>query len=555
MSQIENYKEYKKYQPDYKVWKAERDNKLNQKIEYLKTNPVSADEYNNDVERAKIILNAVNVMDEYSQSRAEEMEQVTEAVSNAGAQVVSYVSMALGGVTLALTKSLNVLEDAFNGNFKNITKAIPAAIAFMAPVAIYGIFSQIWSAKKEVQASRQGRQDAMNDDLASVKQFAVLDESQQAQVEKIAQTINVEDKEAKKIINNQRNLGILSSFKDMFKKEDEKKFVANVEMCNEKLSKKEILEAKKDKDLIQNIVEKIDIASQDYAENAELIVGTLTTVATSGGLVAGFLVNALAKLIKPLAKYSKGAGVAVGALVSVAGIIYGTKIQKQASRVGRFKVKKELLNNPEQLLYVDEEKYKNTKTEAKNKEKRSFIQTTLNLIKDNKEYNEHIKNNNAKEIQKRKAREQITLSKEQENRAKQLQNNIFNMFNKLDEKSQSYSESTEAIGNSITTILTSVFTLPLTMVSMMKGMAAETKKSKLLAFIGFLAAYAVPIIADIIVTKDQKNASRVANMQAIKELDDYRYFAQKNENNEKIGQNKKDSNEIFGKFLNKSKSI
>lgn len=460
-----------------------------------------------------------------------------------------------GGVTLALTKSLNVLEDAFNGNFKNITKAIPAAIAFMAPVAIYGIFSQIWSAKKEVQASRQGRQDAMNDDLASVKQFAVLDESQQAQVEKIAQTINVEDKEAKKIINNQRNLGILSSFKDMFKKEDEKKFVANVEMCNEKLSKKEILEAKKDKDLIQNIVEKIDIASQDYAENAELIVGTLTTVATSGGLVAGFLVNALAKLIKPLAKYSKGAGVAVGALVSVAGIIYGTKIQKQASRVGRFKVKKELLNNPEQLLYVDEEKYKNTKTEAKNKEKRSFIQTTLNLIKDNKEYNEHIKNNNAKEIQKRKAREQITLSKEQENRAKQLQNNIFNMFNKLDEKSQSYSESTEAIGNSITTILTSVFTLPLTMVSMMKGMAAETKKSKLLAFIGFLAAYAVPIIADIIVTKDQKNASRVANMQAIKELDDYRYFAQKNENNEKIGQNKKDSNEIFGKFLNKSKSI
>ena len=67
--------------------------------------------------------------------------------------------------------------------------------------------------------------------------------------------------------------------------------------------------------------------------------------------------------------------------------------------------------------------------------------------------------------------------------------------------------------------------LPGAMASAMVAAIGKTKKAKILGAIGYIASLAVPIAINFAITKDQKNASRVANMEAIKELDDYRYFA------------------------------
>ena len=154
-----------------------------------------------------------------------------------------------------------------------------------------------------------------------------------------------------------------------------------------KLTDKEIEEAKKDKQLIQNVVEKIDIASQDYAEDVELATGAITTAAFAGGFLSGFITNKiLSKIPGSLQKHSKSISILVGVILALGSSIYCTKVQKQASRVGRFKVKQDFMNNPEKLLYVDDDKITDedgTKYLNTNK-KPGFFKFICQIFKENK---------------------------------------------------------------------------------------------------------------------------------------------------------------------------
>ena len=525
MSTFSDYKEYRNKKPEYGAWKDQREQDLANKVSYIKTNPIPKDEFKQDVERAKIVLDAVNIMDEYSQSRAEEMEQVTETAIRLAAEPITYASFGLAGLALKFTKGgVESLGEIITGNFKNVKKVIPAGILYILPAMLLSAYGSAWGAKKEIQASREGRQEAMNTDLASVKQFAVLDEKQQAQVEQIAQGIEVSKEDSKKIIQNPKGIGMKEAIKTIFKKDDAEKFQANVKLNEAMLTEEQILEAKKDKELVQTIVEKIDIASQDYAEDTENAIAIASTIASTGGIATAAIASALVGLIKPLTKYKNIVGIIVGGAITLGTVIYGAKLQKQASRVARFKVKQDLLNNPEQLVYVDEEKYKNQNAPVVKEKQRNFIENIRQIINDNKEYNQYIKDNNTKNIQIARAKEQIELTPEQEQRAKQLQQNAFNMFNKLDEKSQRYSESAEAVGAVVQIGVASLLTPPAIIASMIGMGNAKTKGGKILAAAGYLVSILSTIGSSFMITKDQKNASRVANMEAIKELDDYRYF-------------------------------
>src|SRR5699024_10439573 len=102
--------------------------------------------------------------------------------------------------------------------------------------------------------------------------------------------------------------------------------------------------------------------------------------------------------------------------------------------------------------YVDEAKTQNEKTDVIKKEKKGFFETFKEIIENQKEYKKYVKENIVEIKQKQKALEKIEITPEKEKRAKQLQRNVFKMFNKVDEKSQKYSESTEALGDIVATI-------------------------------------------------------------------------------------------------------
>ena len=65
-----DYKLYKNYEPQYADWKKAKDLSEAQKLEYLKTNPIDEKTKNEEIQRGKALLRAIDLMDEYSQTRA-----------------------------------------------------------------------------------------------------------------------------------------------------------------------------------------------------------------------------------------------------------------------------------------------------------------------------------------------------------------------------------------------------------------------------------------------------------------------------------------------------
>lgn len=549
MEALTNYIDYRKNKPSYKSWKNAQDEKEAKRLAYIEKYGIGEEQKQNDIKRAKAVLNAVDIMDEYSQSRAEETEMLTQPVISTIASISSSIGFGLGCL-LMLNKKTGKILDTISKQ-KNIEKntlgmGVATAIGVILSMpAMFGAY--VWGTKKEIEASRIGRHEAMNKDLASIKQFAVLNDEQETKRDEISKTIKIEEKDAKKAIAHVGGLrSLLNSIKNLVAKNKEyekSKEEFNKKLQNDKakfdtveVSEKDLLEAKKDQQLIANVVEKIDIASQDYAENIELATSTISTLAIGSGGLLGFITNKIVKNINfknPNIKKALPFGIGIAATCALS--LIGVKLQKDGSRVARFKVKQDFLNNPEKLYYVDDEKAKN-----EDGSKHKSTQKVLNIfkfipqaLKDHKEYKQYIKENNIKEKQKRLAQEQIELTPEQEKRAKQLQNNVFKTFNAVDDKSQKYSESTELVGEaalSIVSLFASIIPIA-TITKSLKNINSETPIFKRAGISG-IATFIPIVLANVFITKEQKNASRVADMLALKELEDVRNYVDYSDNNQ-----------------------
>ena len=123
------------------------------------------------------------------------------------------------------------------------------------------------------------------------------------------------------------------------------------------------------------MVRRIDVASQDYAENTELATNTITTLALGTGGLAGWLSHKIMKglKIKGNGMVSKAIPWVVGATLPLVAGIYSAKIQKQASRIGRYKIKQEMLNNPAELVYVEDKDIASSDVKTFEKHKKSLV--------------------------------------------------------------------------------------------------------------------------------------------------------------------------------------
>lgn len=544
MEIFDSYKAVLKEKPNYKNWKDNKNDIEAKRLSYIQKNGISEAQKQEDIKRAKAVLAAVDTMDEYSQSRAEDMEMVIQGVTQNVSGLLVLPGALIGGAFALFNPKAQKMGD-------KALMIFPAIGAAMGTLIGMPFLSQ-WGARKEIEASMDGRFEAMTKDLASVKQFAVLTDEQEQKVNETAKNIQIPPKEAKKA-NIARGSGFIKAALSFFKEEEQemidakKEFKNNLKANEEKfdkvqLSEKQIEEAKKDKQLIQNIVEKVDIASQDYAENIELATGFLSAAGLGSGTGIGAGIKKILSHTKMSEVKQMAASFGIGGALVFAFSIAATKLQKQASRVARFKVKQDFLNNPDKLFYVDDEKVKNEDGTAfkQGEKKQNFFKFLIQAFKDNKEYNDYIKTQNIEKKQRAKALDSIELTPEQEKRARQLQQNTFKMFNKLDEKSQTYSEQTEALGEVVQAVGGSLAGLFMTtgigdMVKSIENMADSALKESDAILCGIKASMPIlkkaffsiiPLtILNTIVTKEQKNASRVADMTAIREMDDFRNFA------------------------------
>ena len=212
--------------------------------------------------------------------------------------------------------------------------------------------------------------------------------------------------------------------------------------------------------------------------------------------------------------------------------IASAQIQKQASRVGRFKIKQDLLNNPSKLVYVADENIADLKdVNVIQDRKEGLFKFLAHAWENNKEYNNYQKTTAKQEEKFYKAIETLELTPEQMKDAQTLQRNTFKTFNKVDEKSQKYSESIEALGQAIALPISLLFTgigLVIGTKYLTRGVKSNSKLEMASNFSKYLTAILLSILPSIginaIITKEQKKASRIADMLAINEMSDYRHF-------------------------------
>lgn len=537
MSAFGDYKAYKKYEPAYPGWKYARDAAESKRMEYLRRHPESIDQ--NDIQRGKVLIRAIDVMDEYSQKRAEDMEVATETAVGYGLDAAIFGGAAAGAVIGNLKPVKNFLIKHFGKNkySKYIGKGLPLGIGALAGmIAAFPMYA--WAAKAEVAASRRGRFEAMRKDLKNPKGFAVLTETQIKEAEQKAQNIVIDNgkKSPFSISNGFKTLKEMATDSKEYrahKKQFDLELLEAEKHMNDEMTPEEILKAKKDQQLLTKLVEKIDIASQDYAENAELATQALVV----GTLGFGTLFNLLlSKALKAMKIKSEGKITAiaqiVAAIIPVILSIASAQIQKQASRVGRFKIKQDLLNNPSKLVYVADENIADLKdVNVIQDRKEGLFKFLAHAWENNKEYNNYKKTTAKQEEKFYKAIETLELTPEQMKDAQTLQRNTFKTFNKVDEKSQKYSESIEALGQAIALPVSLLFTgigVVIGTKYLTRGVKSNSKLEMASNFSKYLSAILLSILPSIginaLITKEQKKASRIADMLAINEMSDYRHF-------------------------------
>ena len=536
MSSYTDYKTYKKYLPQYASWKKQQDLKEAKKQEYIKRHPEIINQ--NDIEKGKSIIRAIDIMDDYSQKRAEDMEVLTESATEYINMFLMFLSMGLTTFIAGKEPIKSKLNKFAKGN-KNATTLIPITLgigSFVLPT-LFAFPISDWAAKTEVGASRKGRFEAMRKDLNNPNIFANLTEEQKEQVKENAKNIHL-PKEKNKITQNFKDILDLFKEKDTYtqqRKQFEKELEHQTKHINDTMTPQEINNAKKDKQILKYLVEKIDIASQDYTENAELALTflTMSVFAFSGLLNYGYqaLIN---KIMPKNNELMKTIGSIASVVMMIGTAIVTASMQKDASKIGRFKAKQELLNNPNQLIYVDDEKIntvQDSEVQVKQNKKQNMSDFLKNIWKDNKEYKQYLKTTAQEEKKYYKALENIKLTDEQAEEAQRIQRNTFKTFNKVDEKSQKYSEGVEALGKTIQTPLSLFSGLIASTVALPTFIKDLSKSKNKINFVPIAKYFSIVMLASIpplfinaICTKEQKNASRVADMLALNELDDYRNF-------------------------------
>ena len=292
MSVFGDYKSYKKFEPTYEKWKNERNVAEAKRLEYIKLHPELRKD--DDVKRGQVLLRAIDIMDEYSQRRSENMEVATENITSIALEFAF-----VGGASLAGLIGATKAGAKFFNKLVNINKKYSRTISQLIPMLIGGVTGTLvafpmmaWAAKAEVSASRKGRFEAMRKELSNPNGFAILTPEQEEEAKNIAQNIQLKDDQENKIkskftngINTLKEMAVDSKEYIRQRREfdfEEKQTLAHID---DNADKKDIDSAKRDKQLLTSLVEKIDIASQDYAENAELATqAAVLTIGAAGGL-------------------------------------------------------------------------------------------------------------------------------------------------------------------------------------------------------------------------------------------------------------------------------
>ena len=472
-------KDVSKNYSKYDQWEQDQAD-ITAKKEWLAQNiEIAPDRFVKTEQRAQAAIRAAEIMDARSEDNCENMEQVMGFAATIPAIGIPTLQILGEPVIMKKTeahynkkiKSLidkinelsreckptkeleNSLEQLKNKKLNTIKK-IPNFIHFggLGLLLLTTIGLIFYGNSKQKEASRIGRYQAKQDELKGVENFAIYTPEQIAEAEEIAKNIP-DKKERKGIAKAFQELKAMSKAKSGYKKSIAEKDPQEIEkLKSREISPEELENAKEQKELITKVVKDVNIKAEEYSENLENTFDTLGTISWIAALPIGLGVKKLlSKFTKLTPTKSNIISTLVGTATGLTISILGTFEQKNASRVGRYHARQDLLEHPEKLMnFSDKEMELAKEVKADNQKIGLFkkIGKSFAFLKDyykhKKEYKQY-KETTQKENEKlQEAFKQIKITEKQKQDAKTLQSNVFRAFDEVDEMSQRYSEDVEA---------------------------------------------------------------------------------------------------------------
>ena len=196
--------------------------------------------------------------------------------------------------------------------------------------------------------------------------------------------------------------------------------------------------------------------------------------------------------------------------------------------------KKDLLQNPERLVYISKTKTDTIEDEEIQVEKKEDISTfkfLKDFFKNNKEYENWKKSDSYTGQDISKAMENIEITEEQLQDGKRLQKNLFKTLYKVDKNTQNYSSDIDVLSESvkypITLILGTIGSV-LGMKHLAKLRNAVSPQeifTQSMKYIATISLFTFPsLLANSYFAKAQKMGARISDMATMKDLEDYRFF-------------------------------
>lgn len=441
-----------KQTPKYQKWEDAQQDKEARRSYLAEHKPVSAEELMESDKFAKNAINAINIMDEKSEDAATKTEMANSVLLAIAMYPISFAS------TLIVSSSMML-----GNNMETFKKALLPSL-IMLPLVLTG---KAWGTSQEIMASKIAREKARENELKDPKNFVIYDNSQiEAAKNRVESNLQANNKKKITMPNIKESLTHIKTIfneKKNYKLTAEKRAKENVieekALKSIKATPEQLNKAEKLQETVLRMIKKINNEAEDYSENIESATGAFLGLGLIADVAFAGLAALATKLILPKMKVSESteniAALAVAASTTIGGLITEAAISQNmklnAGKVGRFKVKQELLSDPKNFVsYTDKELESVSEIKAPKQKKVGFFNDLFkdlkflwNSRKDFKAYDNYKKQILPKEKAFMEELKKSDVSTEQLQKAKHFQNKLFNIFEKIDDKSQEYSEDTE----------------------------------------------------------------------------------------------------------------
>ncbi len=475
MEALRNLKYIKDNRANFVEWNQQQKTKEAKVSVLINQKNFDEDEIEKASQYGHTLINTINIMDQLSINRSENalvsintaMSLLTELVSGIGAGIGFFVSK-------------------FSKN-PNKTPKIAAYIGYIISSLACLIIREFLSAHFEKMATRIARYQTREKDLKDIRNFVVYNKEQVEQAKLIAENLDdvkdiTEDLSFKESLNpikvfknsliTVKDLNFdFKNYKNWLKNYKQEEKLKQEKFAQMKISDEEKSCAEKERDKLLNVVKHLEISANNYEINAELGIRIAAAGISFASVTSGFLFSwlfsnlsknikkstKLANFLNNISKFSIPAG--FFALFFLTGPL--VKIVKDSARIGRQKEKDKFIETPTNFItFSDTEinsvkniKIKNTNDDILMKNILINFKNIWNMKNEISNYEKTKKEKVQKELKLQEALKHIKISKEQEKEAKKLQKQAFIVFEKIDDKSESFVDDTNAALSSASAII------------------------------------------------------------------------------------------------------